>query len=99
MRIRYTNDGTAQSVFNLEVLLKRFSSKGSSHRLKDNLNEEDDAIVTKTLIAGRTTAGGGEIINVKVNPSGALTVESNVTSSALPLGLLLLIYKLLEIQV
>jgi hypothetical protein len=29
----------------------------------------------KSVIVGETTAGGGGYVNVKVNPSGALTVE------------------------
>lgn len=63
-------------------MFNRFSSKGSSHRLKDNLNQEDDAIVTKSQIVGITTGGGGgtDLINVKVNPSGALTAD--VTGSS-----------------
>lgn len=36
------------------------------------------------MIAGFTTAGGGGIVNVKVNPSGALTVD--VGASVLPTG-------------
>jgi len=86
IRVKYTNGSIAQTIFNIETLLKRFGSKGSSHRLKDDLNEQDDAIVTKTLIAGKTTGGGGGIVNVKVNPSGALTVDATISSSALPIG-------------
>lgn len=76
VKITYTNDGTAQTYFYLTTLLKRFASKGSSHRLADNLDQQDDAIVTKSMIAGFTTAGGGSLVNVKVNPSGALTVTA-----------------------
>lgn len=77
VRVVYTNDGVAQTYFTLQTLLKRFASKGSSHRLKDALSQEDDAIVTKTLIAGKTTAAGTSIVDVKVNPSGALTVDAS----------------------
>ena len=76
MRVVYVNGTTSQTYFNLETILKQFSSKGSSHRLKDNLSQEDDAIVTKTQIVGFSTGGGGSLVNVKANPSGALTVES-----------------------
>jgi hypothetical protein len=76
VKVIYTNDGVAQTRFNLSTLLKRFASKGSSHRLADTLDQQDDAIVTKSLIAGKTTAGGGAIVDVKVTPSGALSVES-----------------------
>jgi hypothetical protein len=81
VRIIYTNGSAAQTTFNMQTLLKRYASKGSSHRLADSLNAQDDAIVTKTLVAGKTTAGGGAIVDVKVNPSGALTVDATVTSN------------------
>ena len=38
------------------------------------------------VIHGKTTGGGGGWVDVKVNPSGALTTESAVVSSALPTG-------------
>lgn len=78
VRVLYTNNGATQSSFDLQVLLKKYASKGSSHRLKDNLNMEDDAIVTKSMIAGFSTAWGGAIVNVKVNPSGSLQVGGEI---------------------
>lgn len=80
VRIKYTNGAAAQTTFDLQTLLKRYASKGSSHRLADSLSQQDDAIVTKSLISGKTTAAGGAIVDVKVNPSGALTVEATVSS-------------------
>lgn len=80
VRVLYTNDGIAQTSFALQTLLKPFASKGSSHRLKDDLNQEDDAIVTKSQIVGFSTAGGTSLKNVKVNPSGALTVDSTISN-------------------
>jgi len=46
----------------------------------------DKGLVTNTVIHGLTTGGGGAYVDVKVNPSGALTVEASVTSSVLPTG-------------
>ena len=46
----------------------------------------DKGLVVNSVIHGLTTAGGGNYVDVKVNPSGALTVESTVSSSALPTG-------------
>lgn len=80
-RVRYFNDGVAALTFHLQTVLKARASKGSSHRLKDVLVQEDDAIVTKSLVAGKTTGGGGGIVDVKVNPSGALTVEATISGS------------------
>jgi hypothetical protein len=86
VRVRYVNGAADQTTFDLQTSLKRYASKGSSHRLADTLSQQDDAIVTKSLVAGKTTAAGGAIVDVKVNPSGALTVESTVVSSTLPTG-------------
>ena len=36
----------------------------------------------KAVIAGETSAGGGAFVNVKVNPSGALTVEADIQADA-----------------
>jgi len=44
------------------------------------------ALVTQSIIHGKTTGGGGAYVDVKVNPSGALTVEANIVSSTLPTG-------------
>lgn len=46
----------------------------------------DNGIVTNSVIHGLSSGGGGSYIDVKVNPSGALTVEASVTSSTLPTG-------------
>jgi hypothetical protein len=39
----------------------------------------------KSVIIGMTTAGGGGYVNVKVNPSGALTVEEGNSDAILAL--------------
>lgn len=44
------------------------------------------ALITNSIIHGRTTGQGGGWVDVKVNPSGALTVEATVTSTTLPTG-------------
>ena len=80
-RVIYTNDGVAESNLVIQSILKVNSSKGSSHRLADALSGQDDAIVTKSLIAGFTTAGGGSIVDVKVNPSGAMQIDGTVLAS------------------
>lgn len=88
VKVVYTNDGVAQTYFVLQTLLKRFASKGSSHRLKDQQSQEDDAILTKSAIVGLSSSGGGTVVDVKVNPSGSLQVGGTVdiNSSALPTG-------------
>lgn len=58
----------------------------NTKQLGTALTSSDIGLVTNTVIHGLTTGGGGGYVDVKVNPSGALTVESTVTSSALPTG-------------
>jgi hypothetical protein len=35
----------------------------------------------RSVITGKTTAGGGGYVNVKVNPSGALTTDATITGT------------------
>lgn len=74
-RIVYVNGATAQTVFRLTVILKRSNVSPSRYTLVQNLSDAMMADVTKTVIWGKTTGGGGGYVPVKVNPSGALTVE------------------------
>lgn len=50
------------------------------------ITSSDVALVTQSVIHGLSSGGGGGYVDVKVNPSGALTVEASVTSSVLPTG-------------
>ena len=85
-RVVYTNNAVAQATFRLITVLKANSIQPSQYRLTNALSDETQASVTRSLIFGKTTGGGGGYVDVKVNPSGALTVDSTVTSSALPTG-------------
>lgn len=80
VRVRYTNGATLQTYFRLQTIFKAAYAKPSSHRVGDQVSLEDDAELVKAIIAGETTAGGGSMVNVKVNPSGALTVESTLAA-------------------
>lgn len=46
-------------------------------KLTDTLTDNTLAKLTRSVIVGHTTAGGGGYVNVKVNPSGALTVDAS----------------------
>lgn len=50
----------------------------NSKTLGTVITATDNALITQTVIHGKTTAGGGSYVDVKVTPSGAL-----VTGSAL----------------
>lgn len=59
--------------------------------LNSGVTGTDVGLVTNTVIHGLSTGGGGVFVDVKANPSGALSVDASgstvsVTSSALPTG-------------
>ena len=45
------------------------------------ITTSDHGLVTNTVMHGVTTGGGGGYVDVKVNPSGALTVESTISGT------------------
>ena len=47
------------------------------------LTDNTLAAMTRSVITGVTTGGGGGYVNVKVNPSGALVTESTISGTAL----------------
>ena len=85
-RVVYTNSGTAQAYFRLQTILKSNPVQSSLFTLDQTPTGSAFAPLTKSAIMGKTTGGGGGFVDVKVNPSGALTVEatvSGVSTSAL----------------
>lgn len=84
-RIKYTNGGTGQGAFNIQNILHRGNVLTSIHRVGNNLTTDRSAQLVKSVIAGETTAGGGAMINVKVNPSGTLETNAEITEP-LPTG-------------
>lgn len=85
-RIVYTNGAAAQTYFRLTTVLKRGTVSPSRYTVSQPVTGTLFADVTKSIIHGETTSGGGSYVAVKVSPSGALTVDSTVTSSVLPNG-------------
>ena len=85
-RINYTNGAAPQATFLLQSNLKPTALFPSSYRASQTFSSQSQVILTKGIIVGETTGGGGGYVAVKVNPSGALTVEADITSSALPTG-------------
>lgn len=47
------------------------------------LTTNDNGLVTNTIMHGLTTGGGGGYRDVKVNPSGALTVEATISGDTI----------------
>ena len=85
-RVVYTNGSTLQTTFRLESVLKAQTINGAVIALGSTVSDTNHAQLTQSVIVGKTTGGGGGFVTVKVNPSGALTVETTLTASALTIG-------------
>jgi hypothetical protein len=83
-RIVYINGASNQTTFRLQTVKSKIALTGEIIPIEAQPVAGCDALLTKSIISGKTTAGGGAYVDVKVNPSGALTTETSVTSSALP---------------
>jgi len=77
-RVQYTNGVVGQASFRLQTILKPVIVRHDTIRLADVPIGEQDATVVKAVISGKTTAGGGTYVDVKVNPSGAVQVGGSV---------------------
>ncbi len=49
-KIRYENDSTIQTVFDLQTIIKKQNSKPSSHRIQDPISSDDDATLQKAVL-------------------------------------------------
>jgi len=56
-RIVYTNGSTEQTYFRLQVTLKPYYVKPSSHRIKDEISGENDAELVKAVLTGENPQG------------------------------------------
>lgn len=74
-RIVYTNGASAQAYFRLQTVLRPQYVQPSQYAVSQTITDSQLAILTKNVIYGKTTGGGGGYVSVKVNPSGALTSE------------------------
>lgn len=74
-RVVYTNGAVAQSYFRLQTIFKSLLLPSSLYTLSQGLNSNMFAPLSRSIITGETTGGGGGYVNVKVNPSGALVAD------------------------
>jgi hypothetical protein len=74
-RVRYVNGGTETADFRVQTILHRGNILTSIHSVDGEVAHDRSCQLMKSIIIGRTSAGGEAYVNVKVNPSGALTVE------------------------
>jgi hypothetical protein len=73
-RVVYINGGVAQGAFRVQTILHRGDILTSIHRIGATLTGDRSCQVVKAAIVGETQAGGGAYVNVKVDPSGGLSV-------------------------
>jgi hypothetical protein len=77
-RVIYTNGGTAQTTFRLQTKFHSVALSPIILPLSTALTADIPTSVSHAVIAGRSTAGGGSFIDVKVNPSGTLQVGGTI---------------------
>jgi hypothetical protein len=85
-RINYTNGAAPQATFLLQSNLKPTALFPSSYRASQTFSSQSQVILTKGIIVGETTGGGGGYVAVKVNPSGALVADVTGTVAATQSG-------------
>ena len=85
-RVVYTNGSSAQSYFRLQTIFKTTKVQSSLYTLDQTVNGNMFAELNKSTIIGKTTGGGGGFVDVKVNPSGALTTETQLTAGTAAIG-------------
>lgn len=83
-RVRYTNSGTVQTAFRLQTLLKSSYVKPSSHRVADEISNQDDAELAKAVLTGEDSTGNFH--NVKTTQDGNLTITDNSDGLAIAEG-------------
>ena len=83
-RVVYTNGGTGQSYFRLQTVLQPFLPTPRKEPLDNQVDNDEAAIFTRSAIVGKTTAGGGAFVDVKVAPSGAVQVGGTVDVGTFP---------------
>ena len=85
-RVVYTNGATAQGHFRLLTIFKLNAVKQSLYTISQTVTGNMFAELGKNIIIGETTGGGGGYVPVKVNPSGALTVEASLAAGTNNIG-------------
>lgn len=85
-RVNYTNDGVAQSYLTIYTALKPVSLIPSSYRVEQAITGQSQALVTKGVIYGLTTGGGGGYVAVKVTPSGAMNTATTLDAGTNIIG-------------
>lgn len=84
VRVVYVNGSSAQSTFRLQTVLIPGAISPTIKDLETAFDVNDNALATHAVITGKTTAGGGSYVDVKVNPSGSLQVGGSLNNEISP---------------
>jgi hypothetical protein len=77
-RLVYVNGAAAQTVFRLQTIHRTIGAYSPTVPVSSVLDGSGDALVVKAVVTGKTTAGGGSYVEMKVSPSGAVQVGGAV---------------------
>ncbi|KKW45644.1 MAG: hypothetical protein UY96_C0017G0045 [Parcubacteria group bacterium GW2011_GWB1_56_8] len=77
-RVRYVNGAVVQTTFRLQTIERPAAIQPSTVPVATAISPSGDALLTKGVITGVTTAGGGAFVDVKVAPSGAVQVGGSI---------------------
>lgn len=79
-----TAAGGDASAANQQLILNVLTDVKAPYSASHSLS--DFALNTSAVLHGESTAGGGSIVRVKVNPSGTLATESTLTAGSVVIG-------------
>ena len=85
-RVRYINGTSAQTEFRLQVIYHYERTKPSSHRINDQIVDDDDAELVKAVISGKKA--DGVYTNVALDDEGRLLAVISTVGAGVPTGLL-----------
>jgi hypothetical protein len=79
-RTIYTNGTDAQGAFRLQTIKRLAEPTPKKTRVGEAPSLQDPGTLVQAVLTGETTAGGGgNLVNVKVNPSGTLQIGGTVS--------------------
>ena len=77
--VKKTNGGA--SILSIKTACWAAGTTSNFMKITDTLTDNTLAALTRSVIAGRASSGGGTYYNVKVNPSGSLETNAAITGN------------------
>ena len=70
-RVKYTNGNQAQGFFRMQVIYRPFPA-GPTNMIATQITDTSAALITRSVITGKDSSGGGNFVNIKAKASGSL---------------------------